>query len=183
MYAFHTIETWKDYRRESQNNKKIHKQWNNLLGLLPMIISQKKNTDCPHHQFTNENNLLQLIEAYIINIQSAVQKVEYHDNNIDPNRWSLQAIRTGICANCICNLIIKTNGLNDIYNRWNVSKADLKLYRKEFNNTNMIICHQPLFLKAILMKSNIKCLEKIFRLFFIDFLKNTNLNQLILKNT
>eukprot|EP01084_Bolivina_argentea_P020746 38558_1 len=173
------ISTWEEYSKQSHNNNKIHQQFHNLLGLNRISVITKKYEQCPHHQFKNHRSFLQLINGYINNELSFVQQVMRHDNSVEP----MQTIKTGLCSYCICNLITQTNGLNNIHIQWQKKINKLILYRKELMNTNLIMFLQPLFLKSILMKSNIKCLQHIFRLFFIVYLKNSNLKELIMHNS
>ena len=166
------ITTWTEYSEAACEANAICNQFDNLLINYPLNTEQKANHLCPHRHFESPAALLEVVIGYMRNESDAVMKVaNVHDVSESP--------KAGLCANCIHKLLIKTRGLNDIYRRW---MTPLKRFRFEFMNTNIIISDQPIFLKALLSPSNLQLLTRIFRLFFVSYLKETNLKALIHDN-
>eukprot|EP01084_Bolivina_argentea_P302264 521713_1 len=181
-FAF--IDSWKEYSFQSHDENKIYQQLDNLLDIAyemhkyPLPI-QKYIKLCPHTEFEDQNTLIQIMINYCCNKQSAAKQL----NSLLHSEISFkEKIKYRLCNNCIHKFIIKTNGLNDIFLRWtdNIEEPKQLRFRFEFNNTNIIITDQPLFLRTIL--KNNTYLSKIFKLFFITYLKEIDLNQYIIQN-
>ena len=178
------IDSWQDYSEQSHDKKVVHTQFNNLLNEeYDPVMSLKTLNECPHHDFIDQSTFLQTIRGYINHKVISVNRVNSHDNK---SKLYHQMIKTGMCMNCICKFILKTNALNAIFTRWKQNtqfrSLTLKRFRFEFTNTNILITSNAWFIRAMLHKSNMHCLLKIFKLFFITYLKETNLKEWIIKN-
>ena len=170
------INTWNEYASLSHNQQAVGRQFEQLLWSdAPGIHELKTMQRCCHNSFKSQQSFLNLLCGYIRNESSAVAMVRNHDRN---KNSELDYIKTGICIDCIQKFLIKTNGLNDVFQKW-INSQHNKSYRMEFNNTNIILCDEPLFVKSILLESNINLLTNIFKLFFISYLKTTNLKKFI----
>ena len=163
-----TIRTWDDYSNQLQVDKCVYKAFQPLMS----IPITKPRQQCGHIQFEQHphSSMAQLIEHFMLN-DCSVGNTLFLESQLKTAEWKL-------CAQCIHKLLINTNGLNNTYSKW-VTNAQISLrYRAEFFYTNIIVNTEPLLIKALLDQRNIACLSKIFKLFFITYLK-TNLKQFI----
>ena len=92
--------------------------------------------------------------------------------------------KDGICVECCQQFIIYTNGLNqiikDIQNaiRYNYH-GKRQLFRLELQFTQIILKQNPMFIHCILLQTNIRFISSVFHTFFITYLKEIDLNDLI----
>eukprot|EP01084_Bolivina_argentea_P026250 48787_1 len=175
------IKNWEEYSQQSFNANTVQHQFENLLNSNQTIIHETKEFNkCPHKYFHNQQEFLDILWKYIINDKDGILRVKQY--NIPSADTITNPIKTGCCINCIQKFIIKTNGLRNIFTKWqNVVDNDIKC-RSEFHQTNIMFIKQPIFLKWLLFPTNIQSLTQIFNLFFVTYLQNTNLDALVIRN-
>eukprot|EP01084_Bolivina_argentea_P049848 91678_1 len=189
------ITSWKQYSNWSHGISEeefdIKDQFLNLLNIADRIESETKHaepTQCAHNMqcFEDQESFLAILNGYIHAVPSNVQVVKRLEIVLSHKSYphNIHPIKSGICIQCIQKFIVRNNGLNDIFEIWQENICDYRQFewRSEFNNTNIILLNQPIFLKCILLPSNMKCLKTIFDLFFVSFLQNINLNSLVSKD-
>ena len=170
------IQTWKEYSTESHGGNGVDLQFKTLLNEMHEWHAELLPTaKCAHNHFENQAQFMNILRGYVRNEPESLRIVSKHRNNHSAD----YAITVGLCIDCIHQFILETKGLNDIFDQWPM-RMYTKLWRSEFNNSNIIMIKQAIFLKCILLRSNMRCLSSIFETFFIYYLKETNLNQHIL---
>eukprot|EP01083_Nonionella_stella_P154216 496614_1 len=168
MPSYIRIHNWEQYSASSRNEQHVARQFEHLLWTdYTSLHALQTLQTCDHNSFKSQQSFLNLLRGYIGNDVNCVQILRNNDH-----------IKTGICLHCIQQFLIETNGLTHVFAKW-TSCAFNKSYQFQFSNTNIIICDEPFFIKWILLPSNIRILKRIFKLFFITYLKHTNLNEFV----
>eukprot|EP01084_Bolivina_argentea_P314826 545334_1 len=168
------IKTWNQYAHESRQGNSIHHQLLSLIVPANSIIKYCSQRKCGHNYFNNKQLFVKCLWNYITN--DRIYKEILKAMNTTSCCW-----KEGICVKCCQQFIIKTNGLFDIFKHFEIMITNgplFKLFRLEYYNTCYVITQNHLFYKCILLKSNIVCLRKLFHLFFITYLKETDLDKL-----
>ena len=133
---FMFIKTWEEYSRHSCDKNTIYKQFDNLTRNNYVDIWNAKSNQCIHNKYENHELFIHLLCKYANNDKKG--------NNINKKINSFILNENdghGICSMCSQKFIIKTNGLYQIFVNWKNNTMDstklFKLYRYEFNNTNI----------------------------------------------
>eukprot|EP01084_Bolivina_argentea_P209514 356857_1 len=147
MRAQQCIEDWKQYSKESHD-------WNNIDIQFRELIDFDLSMAHPITKFS------ELLQRFVIN----EDRIEWEMKRVTKKSgWngSLRRIAPGICMSCIQKFIIETNGLRDIFKTWQDIVNDDLRWIKEFNYTNILLIRQPIFLKCLLLPSNINSLKTV----------------------
>eukprot|EP01084_Bolivina_argentea_P264025 447095_1 len=161
--------SYNEYRIQIHDKKsRVYDTMINALSSGLGHISSCNANQCPHNFFKNQNIFLDCLWKYMMN-----DKVYLHIlRNMNINSCEF---KNGICTNCCHTMIIRTKGLNVLFLGIQMAVENSQFYN--MINTNLILLQNPSFIKCILSKSNMNCLSKIFHLFFITLLEQTNLTQ------
>eukprot|EP01084_Bolivina_argentea_P312289 540655_1 len=173
------IKSWEQYAHESEPGNRVYQRLAIHTHARPMPKIGNNCKSCIHHRFESESEFIDLIWNWINNDQYALKRFadDAFHSLAKYGAINCNTIYHGICSNCSLKFIVKTKGLYKVFiNAKTV--ADKSVITGSFININIIICNNPIFLRTLLLKSNVKCLALIFNIFFTNIL-DSDLNTLI----
>eukprot|EP01084_Bolivina_argentea_P178660 308783_1 len=150
------IKTWQQYAIETSAKDTFLSTYCQFTFENIKICDVKQ---CGHKYFTNKHLFLQCLQKYMTSDTSYRTILQNH----------------GI-----------QSGFYNIFKQYPIIidyAPKFLCFRSEFYNTICLMNQNPLFLQCLLLKSNRKCLFKIFYTFFIKYIRNTDIKQFIKKNS
>eukprot|EP01083_Nonionella_stella_P012549 35605_1 len=164
--SFVILRTWQEYAISTMKGNELYdffskRIWHNIMEYRDIYHNDAY---CGHKYFKNQQLFILGLWKYAINHPDFKQIFSSQGT-------TTCCFKDGICNSCCKRMILF--GLHNIFERYPVMIHEgpkFKLFRSEFNNTNLIMMQNPLLIRCLMSKSNLLSFYHIFDTYFTQYL-------------